>query len=369
MGHREGLHRRGALAAALALALVVLLGCSATDTNTANTTGTADTTDTTEESRAQAASPARTPSADPGVQSPTTPTARHGRAGRLPRAEFAPQGRYAVGREDLVLVDPTRGTAAHAGEAPRPDRTLPVRMLYPRAGEAGSEVADGAEALLGQFPLVVFSHGLGSNAAEYEELMGAVAAAGYVVAMPTYPLSSGAGGSYLDVVNQPEDISFVIDSLLALSGRSLGGAIDRERIAVAGHSLGAVTSVGVTFHDRLHDDRIDAAIGYAGAQFDLGAGGYTDRPTTPLLLVHGTADRVLGVGQSRAIFKASTGRVDFLRLKGAGHVDLFYGDDGRLVLDATIAFLDAHLHGRRQALAALPRETRQSGFAAWRSRS
>ncbi|MDP3893405.1 alpha/beta hydrolase family protein, partial [Nocardioides sp.] len=287
---------------------------------------------------------------------------------RLPRARFAPQGRYAVGRDDLVLVDPTRGTDPRGRQAARPDRTLPVRMLYPRAGDAGTTVGDGAEALRGRFPLMVFSHGLGSNGAEYEELMGAVAAAGYVVALPTHPLSSGTGGSYLDVVNQPEDVTFVIDSLLSLSGRSLAGAIDRRRIAVAGHSLGAVTSVGVTFHDRLRDDRVDAAIGYAGAQFDLGEGDYSDRPATPLLLVHGTRDRVLGIGQSDTIFEASRGPVDFLRLRGAGHVDIFFGDQGRLLLDATLAFLDAHLRDRPAALADLPSQAGSSGFASWRSR-
>ena len=50
-----------------------------------------------------------------------------------------------------------------------------------------------------------------------------------------------------DVANQPEDMSFVIDSVLAESKKAdspLAGLIDRKRIGAAGHSNGAITIHG-----------------------------------------------------------------------------------------------------------------------------
>jgi predicted dienelactone hydrolase len=83
----------------------------------------------------------------------------------------------------------------------------------------------------------VFSHGSGvSTPARYELLFNAWAAAGYVIAAPSYPLSStsppGASG---DVVNQPADISFLISEMVRLGAdpaSPYAGLVDGERIAV-----------------------------------------------------------------------------------------------------------------------------------------
>ena len=70
-----------------------------------------------------------------------------------------------------------------------------------------------------------------------------LASYGYVVVAANFPLTAGgtAGGPNAnDLVNQPSDVSFLIDSVLQLSGeaKSFAGEIDSSRIALMGYSLG-----------------------------------------------------------------------------------------------------------------------------------
>ena len=70
-------------------------------------------------------------------------------------------------------------------------------LLYPADGEvaASTEPVDDAPVADGTFPLVVFSHGVDARPdPTYEGRLKEWARAGYIVAAPTYPLSSGAGG-------------------------------------------------------------------------------------------------------------------------------------------------------------------------------
>ena len=70
-----------------------------------------------------------------------------------------------------------------------------------------------------------------------------------------------------DVINQPGDISFLIDLMLKRNAEpsdTLYQTIDPDKIAVAGVSLGALTSMLATFHRKLRDPRIAALISIAG---------------------------------------------------------------------------------------------------------
>src|SRR5207248_3269789 len=117
---------------------------------------------------------------------------------------------------------------------------------------------------------------------------------GYVVAAPTFPLSNGnapGGPNASDYVNQPADVSFVITRLLALDDDApLRREIDGKRIGVSGHSLGAITTLGVAANSAVQDRRIDAAVPISGLELPFGSGSFFSTPTPPLLLVHGTAD-------------------------------------------------------------------------------
>ena len=63
-----------------------------------------------------------------------------------------------------------------------------------------------------------------------------------------FPFSLTEGGLY--------DVSFVITQVLA----RLGGLVDPSRIAVAGHSDGAVTALAVAWGRRTRDPRVGAAM-------------------------------------------------------------------------------------------------------------
>jgi fermentation-respiration switch protein FrsA (DUF1100 family) len=280
---------------------------------------------------------------------------------------------HGVGRRDLTFVDPSRPTAElpDAGIAAAPDRTLQTVVLYPTDDEA-DEMATDAPAATGPFPLVVFSHGVGGNPDQYVELVAPLAASGYVVAMPAFPLSSRSGSAIFDVLQQPGDVSFVIDQLLALTaddGSWLAGRIDADRIAAAGHSLGAVTTIALTYDTCCRDDRIDAAVALSGIGVPSGPGALDDRPPTPLLLVHGTDDDVVPVAGSDTLFEDATGPVYYLRLDGADHTSLGFGEDGALTSEAIGAFLDAELEDEPAALDAMPDLVAASGLGEWRTRN
>ena len=60
----------------------------------------------------------------------------------------------------------------------------------------------------GTFPVVVFGHGLTGEPAEYAVLLRDWSSAGFVVAAPAFPDTSGASADFsiFDVPNQPADL-------------------------------------------------------------------------------------------------------------------------------------------------------------------
>lgn len=92
--------------------------------------------------------------------------------------------------------------------------------------------------------------------------------AGFVVVAPTYPLTSRASPQVqpLDVPNQPADASFVLTAVLKLAERPsdpFHGLLDGSRVVAAGHSAGAITTVGL-FTTCCRDARLVAGIVLAG---------------------------------------------------------------------------------------------------------
>jgi dienelactone hydrolase len=315
-----------------------------------------------------------TPSSHPaGVHAePPTEAAAASRGGPEPRPQ--PTRLYGVGRQDLTLVDPSRPTPAdpNRGRPALPERTIPTIVLYPTAGDASLPAQVGTPVARGRFPLVVFSHGLTASGAVYAPLVEPLVRAGYVLALPTFPLSSGPAAMQADVVNQPADVSFVIDELLRLSrgrgeDRWLRGHLDQQRIAAAGHSLGAVTTLGVVHNSCCIDDRIDAAVSVAGGPLPYEGGEYT-WPETPTLLVHGARDLVVPVAGSDVVFDLAGGPVWYLRFHEADHLGVGLGDDGVLTMQAAISFLDAVLVDRWPPLESMAGAVAESGRADWRVR-
>lgn len=226
---------------------------------------------------------------------------------------------YRVASLSETFIDTGRSTPPNGTYPGSPQRVLPTLVLYPKLNKREHA----------QFPLIVFSHGFTASGPEYASVLKPWVADGYVVAAPTFPLSSGGapgGPTILDYPNQPGDVSFVITQMLKLDdtvGSPLFNLIDPQTIGVAGHSLGAITTLGVADNTCCKDPRIDAAVSIAGIELPFAGGTYFSGRTSPLLLIHGTADQTVPYGSSQQLFANSRSLTFFLTLEGAPHTAFF----------------------------------------------
>ncbi|MAT93659.1 MAG: hypothetical protein CME59_13760 [Halioglobus sp.] len=177
-------------------------------------------------------------------------------------------------------------------------------IWYPSEHAQAEPVEDAPVAGGSRWPLVIYSHGTGGTPDNASHIAKHLARHGYVVAAAAYPLTSSvsvasreAGELQLsDAGNQPGDVSFIIDSLLAHP--QFGAAIDADRIGSTGISLGAVTSYFLSYGMQTRDARIGANAmiatadpPYAALSFGLGFDGtlHADVPV-PALIFAGTRD-------------------------------------------------------------------------------
>lgn len=290
------------------------------------------------------------------VAAVVTTIAALGASGARAQTERAPQ--HAVGTTTLSLVDDSRPTAKNGDCAKIPTRTLPTLVLYPATGAPSDAPQPDAppDTAGGPYPLIVFSHGYSATAESYVELLEHWAAAGFVVAAPTFPLTSGdspCGAIAGDVANQPEDVSFVIDSVLAASEKAdgqLAGLVAPGEIGAAGHSNGAITTYGVVGNTALRDPRVKAATILAGTAQRLPRGRYDFAKAPPVLLVHGTDDTLVPFDASIAGFNRLRGPKGLLSIEGGDHGS----SAGPAAYGATTDFFDAFLRGDEAARQRLP---------------
>jgi fermentation-respiration switch protein FrsA (DUF1100 family) len=170
------------------------------------------------------------------------------------------------------------------------------------------------------------------------------------VVAPDYPLSNHAapgGPTINDTKNQPADASFVIDQVLANDDRYFGGIVDRDRIGAAGHSLGAITTYGLTYAACCRDERIDAAITLAGAALFVDApANYFTGAHTPLLAVHGDTDQTVPYALEQQAWQRAGPPKFFVTYRNGNHLQPYLGDvDGRVLAfyEYTTAFFDTYL--------------------------
>ena len=210
------------------------------------------------------------------------------------------------------------------------DRLLPTTVYVPASGTRKS-------------PLIVFGHGMWGHPRKFTWLFGRWADAGYAVAAPAFPRTSDedAPQSVLaEVVNQPADVSFVLDQLLA---REIG---DAKRVGVGGYSLGAETALAVGLHPRYGDGRIRAVVAIAGALFHPDFEADALRPL-PLLLIHGAEDTKRGrLREALKTYAAAQEPKQLVMIERAGH-GICEDDDPRpyaaRVAEVSAAFWDRHL--------------------------
>jgi dienelactone hydrolase len=269
----------------------------------------------------------------PGSAPPTSATQGGGTTSTV-----APGPPFDLTTVSETLVDTSRVTPATDDAPELPSRTLETTIIAPTAA--------------GPFPLIVFSHGLTGEPARHTELSSAWARAGYVVAMPAFPLTNAsvanANGNVADVANQPGDVSFVIDQVLAADAdpaSPLHGKVLTDRIGVAGHSLGGATTYGVAANDCCRDDRIDAVIIMSGLRLVNPAGDHLGS-MPPTMLLHGVADPLLKVAMADEIYPQLSAPKWYVRLLVAGHAEAYENtpspSDG-VVTAATTDFWQAYL--------------------------
>jgi dienelactone hydrolase len=273
-----------------------------------------------------------------------------------------PAGSYAVGRQFRTYVDPSRGTQADEGRGvpAEPERTLPVTVLYPAVGapsEPGAFAQDAAPAA-GDFPLVVYSHGVLSSGTDRNDTLARWASAGYVVVAPTYPRSSGAGGLVADLPHQAVDVLFVVDTFAAQVAESadpLHDAVATGCLAVAGHSLGGATTLAAAYDPCCTRLGPRAVVDIAGVLFPATPGAQlADAAPLPTLIVHGREDPLVKYDQGERAFAELTGPRWFVSFSSGDHNSMFLPPESAVLDTAVLAFLDAELKGDRAALAALP---------------
>jgi dienelactone hydrolase len=261
-----------------------------------------------------------------------------------------------------TFVDRSRPTPAGAATPAAPTRTLVTTIYRPRGK--------------GPFPTIVFAHGSSGHPDKFSQLLGAWAAAGYVVAAPAFPLTNStvpeSGKNTADVANQPADVSFVLTQVLRESRERrsrLYRAVDRRHLGAAGLSLGGATIYSAVFDDCCRDRRFTAAMVLDGIR--LGSALHLDGHV-PLLIAHSDTDPSIPYATARAAYDAAAAPVWLVTLHGASHASQWENDptpydaiDERLTLD----FWDATLRGRRAAFDRLARDATVAGLSSIESRS
>lgn len=144
-------------------------------------------------------------------------------------------------------------------------RKLPATVWYPiPPGATGTAVKylgamaspggaiAGAEAAKGPFPLVAFSHGHQGLRQQSVFLTEALAAHGYVTIAPDH-----VGNTFYDyddkltgamAIYRPIDLKAAIDRMLTPNAKDppwFAGLVDKDQIAVSGHSFGGYTALAV----------------------------------------------------------------------------------------------------------------------------
>ena len=227
-------------------------------------------------------------------------------------------------------MDSSRPTVSH-GRTISASRALTTLVWYPMVG--------------GRWPLIVFAHGYQVGPAPYESLLEAWAAHGYVVAAPEFPLTdqdlAGANLDENDINNQPADIRFVTDNLIA-SGSPVAARIDPARVCLAGHSDGAEAALAESLARPSAGEASFRALIAMSVQ-ELPGVTHTSNP--PVLITQGDADTINPPSYGSTTYQDAASPKYFVSLKGGGHLPPLQSGSPWLpgIEAVTEAFLDAYV--------------------------
>jgi len=183
--------------------------------------------------------------------------------------------------------------------------------------------------------LMIFFHGNGEIAADYDDLSSLYVACGvsfWVVDYRGYGKSTGTP-SYIQMFADAEAILQDIGGIEKIAGRSF------ERVVVMGRSLGSASAIflAATHPDRLSALLLDSPFADGPALIRRLGGPQLSAQTLsggdnidwikiirqPCLIIHGTQDWIIPVSDAEALYEACPSREKKLvKIDGAGHNDL-----------------------------------------------
>jgi pimeloyl-ACP methyl ester carboxylesterase len=136
----------------------------------------------------------------------------------------------------------------------------------------------------------------------------------------------------------------------------LGKRIDADRIAAAGHSAGAITTVGLFTTAR--DPRLRAGVVLAGS--GLGVGTAFSGTPAALFFVHGDQDPLVSYASGKATYELVPWAKAMLTIPGGNHNDPYLQPGSpsfSTVSRRTLQFLRLELYGDQSARASLSPST------------
>ena len=237
---------------------------------------------------------------------------------------------------ELDLVDTTRPTRAIGPYRGSPRRELPTTVYVPPRRDVA--------------PMILLAHGFNGHPRKFTTLAAHWADAGYVVAVPRFPVSSDDfavldpdlfDARIADLPAQADDVAFVVDAI-----GTVGGRVDRQRIGLFGLSLGALTvwsAVARGFDVGCIHGLIQSDGGFPGDLATLASVPF------PVLVAHSDVDPIFPMDGVLHEFEAMPTTKYLLVLHGAAHAEV--GENGLTAADeayrtATTAFWHRHLGGK-----------------------
>ncbi|MGB3511533.1 MAG: alpha/beta hydrolase [Microcoleaceae cyanobacterium] len=146
-------------------------------------------------------------------------------------ADIRKKGSYKFSQQQMVLQDKER------------NRNFAVEFYLPEISAKDASI-----------PVVVISHGLGSNGVNFESLAEHLASYGFAVALPQHPgsdyeyIQKFLAGKTKDMfegnefINRPLDVTFLLNELEQLNKYQFHGQLNLEKVGIFGHSFGAYTA-------------------------------------------------------------------------------------------------------------------------------
>jgi dienelactone hydrolase len=243
-------------------------------------------------------------SSDPGTV--TTAAARD----RSGDAAYADDGPYDVGLTTLQLSDrvvevlyPAADATGTPADIPGTEPDLEVYRNAPASDE-------------GPFPVLLYSHGFASSPLVSADLQAGIASWGFVVAAPDHierdTAALGRGNPSTTPARDVQTLQEALAGVVAAGTGTgpLGGAVDEEQVATAGHSAGGGAALNA-----LRLPEVKTAVTWAGVN-------PTDEPLPdkPVTVIGAAADIAVTADEQRAVYESLPGPKRLVQIGGgAGH--------------------------------------------------